>query len=62
MMISLAAGKPHAKRKIRKEYRRLLGIARKAGANLDGELQTIEDTYQPYEFLFSTSGGCYCRH
>lgn len=52
LMINLAAGKPRSKRKIKKHYRRLLEFGRKAVAHLDKELQGVEDTYQPYDFLF----------
>jgi len=52
LRINLAAGKPRAGRKIKKEYRRLLAIAQKAIVHLDGELQRTEDTYQPFDHLF----------
>ena len=52
LMINLAAGKPHSKKKIKKHYRRLLEFGRRAVAHLDNELQGVEDTYHPYDFLF----------
>jgi len=52
LAINLAAGKPHSKRKIKKSYRRLLELGRRAVAHLAGELQGVEDVYQPYDFLF----------
>ncbi|MFH1038758.1 MAG: hypothetical protein V1789_08855 [PVC group bacterium] len=52
LKINLAAGKPHSKRKIKKYYRRLLEFGHRAVAHLDKELQGVEDTYQPYDYLF----------
>lgn len=51
LLINLAAGKPHSKRTIKKHYRQLLEFGRKAVAHLDKELQGVENTYQPYDFL-----------
>lgn len=52
LRINLAGGKPYAKRKRKKYYRRLLKFGRRAVEHLDREVQRIEETYQPYEYLF----------
>jgi len=52
--INLMAGKPRLKKrkkKIRQHYRRLLDFGRQAAAHLEGELNKLEETYRPYEFI-----------
>jgi hypothetical protein len=52
MKITLSAGKPHSRRKLKKYYRQLLTNGSKAIDHLGRELQRVAEEHRPFGYLF----------